>query len=74
MEIDKNKYLEKFKVEDTFYHEFQKIGKEISDYCNQSAYHLFSIYNHQKIKDAFEIIKKRNVHSLKYLVGVIKKL
>lgn len=67
-------FMAKFVIDKRTKHEFQLVGKEITDYCNQSAYHLFSIYNHQKIKDAFEIIKKRNVHSLKYLVGVIKKL
>lgn len=67
--------LSKFELtKEKKFHNFQVAGKVISDWCGKSAYHLFSIYDHAKIKEAFFIAEKRGVKSLPYLVGVIKKL
>lgn len=56
--------------------EFQELGKEIQTWCNLSKFplSLFMQYNHGKIKEAFKRIQKTEIHSIKYLVGIIKKL
>lgn len=55
-------------------HDFQLIGKEISDWCGKPCYFLFSQYHHEKIKDAFQMVQKRDNHSVSYLIGIIKNL
>jgi len=56
--------------------EFQELGKEIQDWCRLPKFpiSLFMIYNHDQIKEAFRRIQKTEVHSIKYLVGIIKNL
>lgn len=73
MEIPQE-YLSKFKVSKRKDHEFQIIGKTISDFVGEPAYWIFTKYDHGKIKQAFLIAEKRNIRNLKYLIGVIKKL
>lgn len=67
--------LRKFELtKEKKFHNFQIVGKVISDWCGTPAYYLFSIYDHAKIKEAFFIIEKKGIHSLPYMIGVIKKL
>jgi hypothetical protein len=56
--------------------EFQIVGKEIQTWCNLKKFplSLFMTYNHEKIKEAFKRIQKTEIHSIGYLVGIIKKL
>lgn len=56
--------------------EFQLLGKEIQVWCELKKFpiSLFMTYNHDKIKEGFKRIQKTEVHSIKYLVGIIKKL
>ncbi len=56
--------------------EFQLLGKEIQEWCELPKFpiSLFLNFNHDKIKEGFKRIQKTEVHSIKYLVGIIRNL
>lgn len=58
------------------YHEYQELGKEIQTWCRLKKFpiSLFMNYNHERIKEGFRRIQKTDVHSIKYLVGIIKRI
>lgn len=57
-------------------HEFQELGHEIQVWCGLKKFpiSLFMVYNHERIKEGFARIQKTDIHSIKYLVGIIKNL
>lgn len=71
MHIDELLKDKKFESKKDNFHEFQILGKEISNFVKKPAYFLFSKYNHDKIRDAFEIIKKKNIPDLSYMIKII---
>ena len=56
--------------------EFQLLGAEIQKWCNLKKFpiSLFLNYNHNKIKEGFNRIQKTDIHTLPYLIGIIKRI
>lgn len=55
-------------------HKFQIVGKELSTLLGKPCYFLFARYQHEKVYDAFEEIKKlpKEKQNLDYIIGMIR--
>lgn len=69
--------ISRFKVQSKVTHEFQAIGQEMEVYFGiKHRSVIWASFHKEKlteIKYAFEQCRKRNIHSIKYLFGIIKK-
>jgi len=72
MEINKEAQLKRLHI--TKAHDFQIVGKAISDWCGKPAYFLFSQYEYGKVLQAFDIAQKKGKRSVRYIIGIIRKL
>jgi len=74
MEINKEQYLKKFKIEKKETFEFQEVGIEWQPFFKESIWFLFHIYPLEKLKLAFKACKKQEVYTIAYMRGIIKNL
>ena len=75
MELPKG-YLGKFEVNNKVAYEFQALGLELQPIYGKAIWSLFykQGFTESKIRRAAEIAKKRNIQTIGYLIGIIKKL
>ncbi len=71
-------YLDKFQLVDSYKEEFELICKEHQDYFGKVFWSIPYLpikgMTNDKIKKAAEIAKAKNIKSVGYLIGIIKKL
>ncbi len=78
-ELSINKKEIKFEVDKRkIDYSFQLLALDMVEYFGQEKkkliFSLFYKHKEEKIRDAFEICKKRKVKTINYLLGIIKKL
>ncbi len=73
--------LSKFRViekEDRIKYEFQELGQEMQKWFPKKEWNfmwsLFYKYRISDIRQAWNKIQRTDVHSIRYLIGIIKKL
>jgi len=76
MQINKQQYLEHFKVEKKKVYEFQDLGSELQPIYGKGVWGLFTKVGvtENKVRDAHKICRERGITTLGYLIGVLKRL
>jgi len=54
--------------------EWEVLADEMTDYFRENCYWLFYKKEDWKIRNAFKICKKKRISSLKYLMGILRKI
>lgn len=64
------------KKESKFNYEFQQLGVELEPVYGRGIWHLFYRrgFTEHKIRQAHEVCKKKNILTLAYLIGVVKRM
>lgn len=63
-------------VESKFKYEFQQLGVELEPIYGRGIWHLFYRrgFTEYRIRQAHEICQKKNILTLGFLIGVVKKM
>jgi hypothetical protein len=75
MEVDYHQ-LKKFSIQKSFTHEYQLLCNEIEPKLGKGIWSVPSMpfVTDDKLRRAWNIVKKRGIYKLAYLIGTIKKL
>jgi hypothetical protein len=53
---------------------WEVLADEMTEYFGENCYWIFYKKEHRKIRNAFKICQEKGISSLKYLLGILKRI